>query len=332
MSSVLTESLTDLKIPTLQAVLDPCELGKYLSPILAPDWGVLRDIEIQVLQHHRASRCTVDIKLLTTTGSYELVGKVYAKDRSDVYRAMNQIIQSGFGPEEEFSIPQPFAFIPQLYLLLQEKIQGPLVTDIFLTGDVLERARAAHRCGRWLAHFHAQAPMSGPVFVFTPELMESCVRRLAKRAGKQGRSLDKAVLLCQRLERAAAALDHVEMRASNGDSCHQNMILAGARTVTIDWDGYCLADPGRDVARFIIALRQLALKSQGSLRALDADIEIFYTTYAIRSSFDVAKHLHFYQAAHCLKHAKHHLKPGNGGAEMTEAMLDEGLRILAEEM
>jgi len=52
-------------IPALQVVLDPCQLGSYLDPILAPQWGMLRDIQIRVLKHHRGSRCTIEITLET---------------------------------------------------------------------------------------------------------------------------------------------------------------------------------------------------------------------------------------------------------------------------
>jgi aminoglycoside phosphotransferase (APT) family kinase protein len=333
MSYALAQSLVDPRLPTLQAVLDPCELGQYLRQVLPIEWGTIEDIQTQVVQHHRTSRCTVEISLQTTTGMHELIGKLYARDRSDVYRAMNEIKRAGFGPEEEFSIPQPLAFIPDLHLLLQEKVQGPLVTEILLTGNERERIAAAEQCASWLSHFHAHAPMSGPVFVLTHEILEHWMRRLEKRAGPQAEQLmNKAALLFERLEIAAVKLDGAEMCGCHGTYCHYQIILTETQTVTLDWDGFCVTHPSLDIARFIIVLQQLALKSQGSLKALDAASKAFYKTYTAMSRFEVAKHLPFYKAAHCLKHAKHHLKPGNGGIEMAATMLDEGLRILAEEV
>jgi aminoglycoside phosphotransferase (APT) family kinase protein len=333
MSAALSETLLDPRLPNLRAVLNPYELGRILGRVLPSHWGPVREIEVQVLQHHRASRCTVEITLDTATGKRELVGKVYAKDRSDVYRAMQQISGVGFGPDAEFSIPQPLAFLPELNLLLQEKVAGPLVTDILLHGSKAERAQAAEQCASWLARFHAQAPTSGPGFSITPELTRYWVRRLAKRAGPQAEELmGKATLLCERLEVAAANLNGAEMCACHGTYCHYQIILTEARTVTLDWDGFCVTHPSLDLARFIIVLQQLALKTRGSLKAFNAVGEAFYKTYAAKSKFEVTEHLPFYKAAHCLKHAKHHLKPGNGGLSMAQTMLDEGLRILAEKM
>src|SRR6266516_6805293 len=151
MLTELTESVADSRIPTLQTVLDPLELSRHLDRPLPAQWGRVRDIQINVLQHRRARRCTVGITLQTTTGRHELIGKVYAEDRSDVYHAMNEISCAGFGPEKEFSIPQPLAYVRDLRLLLQEKIQGQPVTEIFSNGGGQEQTLAAERCAKWIA-------------------------------------------------------------------------------------------------------------------------------------------------------------------------------------
>ena len=294
-------SITDENIPGLSAVLNPLELANYLSAVLPSTWGMLGDVEVRVLKLKPGKRCTVDIILQTTTGKHALIGKVYAEDCSDVYRAMKQISQAGFGAGAEFSIPQPFAYIPELQLLLQEKVHGPLAKEIFLAGGERDRTRAAERCARWLAHFQAQAPLSGRVFVLTHKRMESWVRPLTK---PNGPLADKARLLLKRLEIASAALDRDETCACHGAYGHHQIILTETRTATFDWDGYCVADPTWDVAQFIIKLQQLGLKSEGSRNALAAAVDCFYKIYTVTSRFKVAKRLPFYKAAHCLKQAR----------------------------
>ena len=125
------QSFADPGIPALQAVLDPYALGRYLHPILPPHWGALRDIQIDVLRHHRRKRCTIEISLQTTTGKHALIGKIYARDRSGVHRGMKRISESGFGPEAEFSIPQPLAYLLSVGLLVYEKVQGLRAKNVF---------------------------------------------------------------------------------------------------------------------------------------------------------------------------------------------------------
>jgi hypothetical protein len=50
------------------------------------------------------------------------------------------------------------------------------------------------------------------------------------------------------------------------------------------------------------------------------------------SGFELAKQLSFFKAAHCHKLGRFRMEPEKRGIEMTEALLDEGLRVLAEEM
>ncbi len=314
----------DPEIPALQAVLDPRALRQHLIPVIPPQWGTLRDVEIEVLTHHRRKRCTVNIALETTAGKHELIGKIFATDRVDVYQAMTQISHAGFGPEEEFSIPEPLGYIPELHLLLQEKVYGPPVAEVFLTGSGDERLRAAQKCARWLAHFHAHAPLLGSNLVLRSELMDKWPSRFVNGLS----SLDaKARLLAERLEIAATWLGPIETCACHGGFSHQQVILADDRVVTVDWDSYCVGDPARDVAKFILKL-QLARKLNRSGEALDAAIEGFYKTYTTTSKFEVTRQLPFYKAFHCLQYAKSE----NKGFKKIRRLLDEGLRILAEEM
>jgi hypothetical protein len=104
------------------------------------------------------------------------------------------------------------------------------------------------------------------------------------------------------------------------------------RTVTIDWDGYDVADPTRDVARFIVALKRLALSRLGSVRALDAVADAFAQTYAAVGRPEVAARLPCYEAAICLQIAANMARRQRPHWCMkVETMLDEGLRLLEEQ-
>lgn len=315
--------------PLVRGELNPKLLGHYLSGVIPEQWGTLTDFNVRLLSQHRRRRMTLAIALETTSGKRELIGKLHSTDRADVYRAMKQISNAGFGPEMEYSIPTPVGYIPELHLLLQERVCGLAATDIFSKGSEPEQLITAERCARWLGHFHTHAPPVGPTFELTAERLEDWVRRLANPL----KALElKARRLSDRVLTTVAALKPAQTCGCHGGYWHQNIILSEARVVAIDWDNHCIGDPARDVAKFIIELEQLALRSFGSTKALDDLIERFCKTYSATSKWPVAANLPLYKAALSLKRAKYHLRRGGMGVEQAEAMLDEGLRYLTQEV
>src|ERR1700680_1377734 len=97
---------------------------------------------------------------------------------------MEEVRRAGFGPQEEFSIPEPTAYVQDLQLLLQEKVPGRPATESFLSDDESERATAAERCACWLAKFHKTAPRIGPSLPANSQMVS--MERWYRRGGSVG--------------------------------------------------------------------------------------------------------------------------------------------------
>jgi len=324
------DCINDPAIPTLPAVLNPVELGEHLRALLPLHTKGFNRLQVQVLRHHPGKRCVVGITLPTTEGSLTLIGKVYAKDRSDVYQLMQELMGAGFGPQDEFSIPRPIAYLPALQLLLQGRVEGQPATESFLSDSESERTQAAQRCAHWLARFHTIGPRMGTSFHLDDHLLS--MEQWSGRLSSLGEPFaEKAGELFKRLEATASKLSRTPMCTVHGDYSHHQVILAPGRTVTVDWDKYRLADPSQEVARFMVGLQRLALRCLGSMRALDGPAEVFLNSYLASARSDLTTHLAFQKAAICLEHAKHDVhKQAPGWPERAEATLDEGLRVLEE--
>jgi aminoglycoside phosphotransferase (APT) family kinase protein len=324
----LIDCIDDPAIPTLHAVLDPAALREHLFRSLPSQAMGVEQLQVYPLRHHVGKRCVVEITMQMRQGSLALIGKVYAKDRSDVYKVMEEISRAGFGPSEEFRIPQPTAYLQSLQLLLQQKVEGRPATESFLSDDESDREAAAERCAHWLARFHAIAPPLGPSFELGTYLvlLEQWFHRLALLGEPFA---DKARTLYKRLEATASELQRTERCTIHGDFSHHQVIFGQNSTVTVDLDNYKLADPARDLAHFMVGLKRLALRCLGSIKALDDPAEIFLSTYAAAHRSDRTTQLGFQKAAICLEHAKHDVhKRASGWRETAEVTLDEGLRIL----
>lgn len=324
--SECVKPLADLGLETLSEVFNSAALAKHLRAA-SQDRRNVGSVEeariVRVLKHHVGQRCTLEIGLRTRSGWHYVIGKVYRDDRPDIFQAMERIQQAGFGPDEEFSIPRPLAYLSSLHLFLQEKVEGPLAKEIFKVGNEQSREAAAKRCALWLARFHEFGPKAGPVF--DAERCLSVLRERTRRIARLGgRCAEKAKRLLEWLEHAAEGLQPVEMMAAHGSFSPAQLILAEGRTATLDWDGYDVADPARDVARFLYALRRLALDQLDSVRALDGAAAVFLEAYQAAGAPELRANLLFYQAAACLKLAR----TVAHRQENSEVMLDEGLGLL----
>ena len=93
------------------------------------------------------------------------------------------------------------------------------------------------------------------------------------------------------------------------------------------WDTYDVADPCRDVARFVVEIKRNAWKHFGSVYACDRAAGIFVKAYFAAAHSAATPRLAFHEAAICLERAKHDMdKLVQGWQQKAEIMLDEGLR------
>src|SRR5437773_6185900 len=128
------------------AVLGQGEFRSELNRLCVSEWhwGAPQVVRIQPLKWHR-ERCTCEITVKTDTGCHGVISKVYEVDQPGVFRTREAVWQAGFGPEAEFSIPQPLAYLPSVRVLLEEKVQWPSVKETLLRGIQHVRRTAANR-------------------------------------------------------------------------------------------------------------------------------------------------------------------------------------------
>jgi aminoglycoside phosphotransferase (APT) family kinase protein len=312
--------------------LDGAELVERISalPISQWPWGIPQEVRIQALRFHPEPHCTFEIDLRTQHGWHRLIGKAYATDHQDVHQIMEGLRHAGFGPEEEFSIPQPVAYLPSLRLLLQERVEGTSAKDIFTIGNARECAAAAERCGRWLGRFQTLVSPSGRTSGIE-RFLNSAERKCRLLCEAESAWIVKSEEVLERLRTAAAFLDASLTSAGHGDFCEHQIILANRRTVVFDWDLYDIAHPARDAAKFIVSLERLAMKHLGSIHALDGAVEEFLRAYLGSGGHPhVLAALPFYQAVFWLKGRTKVIQTRAAGwREQAEIMLRESFRSIA---
>jgi len=271
----------------------------------------------------------MEITLKTDGVFHELIGKTYALDRPDIYRTMEALWREGFDHHAPNSIPQPLIYMPSLRLLLQEKIAGTSVREIFLGCDRHRQFEAAERSARWLAHFHSLAPRLTQVSPVENQLtrLQRWTVRLVELGGAVA---EKSKQLFEKLQAAHGQLQEAELTAGHNSYSPDHVLLVERRTTVIDWDSYDTGDPARDLARFVVATQRLALGHLSSIRALDSLADAYLRAYVAERGAGVLSRLPFYEAGTCLKLAKYCAfnRQVPGWEKKVEAMLDEGIRVL----
>ncbi len=326
---MMDEMLPAGPVSRFSALITQEEFRKELNRLFLSEWhwGIPEEVRFRPFKAHK-TRCTFEVSGRTGNEWHNVIVKVHAEERSDVFSAMKAVEASGFGPDSKFAIPQPLAYSPSLHVLFEEKIEGTWALEIFMNGSLDEQLETARRCGVWLARFHSAAPSLGGRDK-TRELF-SATRYYAGHVREFGGTLgSKSDLLMQKVEVAMPAPNGTELCTGHGSYIPEHVFLSGPRTIIIDIDEHDLADPGRDLAWFCLSLQRLGLKKEGSIRAQDAAVEAFLQAYESVRGQDVMKNVRFFKAAECLHRANRDLyKRKIPIPQWADIMLDEGLRTL----
>src|SRR5712692_1405306 len=328
---MIADGLDSENVSRFSAVLSQEELRAALGKLSMSEWhwGKPEEIRVQPLKAHKG-RGTFNIALKTASGWHDVISKVHTIDRSDVFLAMEGFSKSGFGPNAEFAIPRPLAYMSSFNVLLEEKVQGTRAMEVFLKGSQDQQTIAAQRCGHWLARFHTEAPRVSNVSEQLEQLplLDYWARHL-KNFGKQLADLSEP--LVRKLEAMVQVAGEFEHCEGHGSYMPEHVFLNGQRTITIDFDEHCVADPARDAAWFIVSLQRLGLKNLGSLHAHDRPVKAFLRTYSAAGRPNLLEHLQFYRAMECLHRGSRDLyKRIPPSPQWARIMVDEGLRMLRD--
>src|SRR6266568_836688 len=103
----------DERTPSWAAILDKDRFREELDRLCRVEWnfGAVETVQVGMLRMHK-NRCTFDIEFKTKGGSHSLIGKVHDTDRSDIFQAMKDIVDSGFGRRLSSQLPDRWPTYP----------------------------------------------------------------------------------------------------------------------------------------------------------------------------------------------------------------------------
>ena len=202
-----------------------------------------------------------------------MIAKVYEGDEGrGTFEAMTALWASPMRDSSTVKIAPPLAFIPEQNVMVQGLVPGDRslkehIKAVFKDGldaGVEALASPVHKAGRGLAEMHTSGALVGPIVTWEEQV--DAVRQVSDQLTSVVPTLAGAI------EPLVAKLESIREGVSPGPlvPTHRSfrpaqVLLDGDDISFIDFDGFCQAEPGLDLALFRTTLCDL------SLRALEVD-------------------------------------------------------------
>ena len=268
----------DPALATLEFALDPLVAKREFKrrlPVLSGD-GRLRLKAIRVVRHKLGRRCVVEYDVEVErpdmpVHEVTILGKVRTRrSGNEGFRQLEIIWNSGFNAQskDRVSVPEPIGVISRFQMWFQRKVKGETATHLLagpggvaLARRVAEASHKLHCAGVLLDRSHDMADEL--------RILRECMAKVAVRQPKLAGRTAKVMAACERL---GATVPEPKRCGIHRDFYPAQVMVDGSRLWLIDFDLFCLGDPGLDVGNFIGHMTEQSLRERGGAAAL-ADAE-----------------------------------------------------------
>ncbi|MGH8932194.1 MAG: phosphotransferase [Egibacteraceae bacterium] len=275
----------DPGLPGLAALCDPEAVGARCAEIAS-----VEECEVTIVRYKPGVRCVLRIDCTGPEG-----GRLFAKAFHHGAREQAETLARLYALDDP-GLPgfaMPVALWSDWAAIVQREVAGTLLHAHM---DGPDRASTFHACGRHLAGLHG-ATIDGPRQRHAEDAVE--LATYASVIAQADAALaDRFAALTARLEGV-----ETELVPSHGALRTDAFLLpaAGSRPVLIDLDGFCRADPARDLGNLLAYLDWRAIRHPGDRRLLRLLADAFLQGYDQVRALPLPERLGRYEAASLLK-------------------------------
>jgi Phosphotransferase enzyme family len=260
----------DRKMPFLAGALNPLQMQRQFERCLSyrtGDQGQIHLRAIRVVRYKPERRCLIEYDLEVVrpdapADALTLLGKARAKglDRA-TYEVVQSLWRGRFGADSEdgIHVPEPIGVIPAFHMWLQCKVEGVVATELVAKpGGVALASRIAEA-----AYKLQQAgilPRRCHTMVDELRILRERLSIVAQMKPLWAGRLQRLLEACDRL---GAATPGLRPRGIHRDLYADQVLVNGSRLYLLDFDLYCLGDPGLDVGNFLGHLTEQSLRTAG---------------------------------------------------------------------
>jgi glycosyltransferase involved in cell wall biosynthesis len=274
-------AMKDSALPALAAALDfetaRHELKRRL-PRLSGN-GKLKLKALRLTRHKPGRRAVVeyDVRVDCPDAPLKgvtLLGKLRARrSGNEGFRQLDSFWRAGFDAEsaDKISVPEPIGVISAFQMWFQRKVAGQTAEKAFSEISGTERVALARRVAEAIHKVHRSGVPTDKQHTMADEMriLRECFDKVAKFCPDWAGRLAALMVACEKL---GASVPLPRPCGIHRDFYPAQVLVDGSRLWLIDFDLYCLGDPGLDAGNFIGHVTEQALRERGDGDAL-ADVE-----------------------------------------------------------
>ena len=297
--------MDDPELPSLLMAIDPVEMHRRFAELLGGS-GKRDGVELKQLQTIRYKpglHCVFRYELSTPVGDQVFFGKLFAQDSDRLMEMETALFRASQEKLDLPRIPHPMIYWPDIKLLIQPAVSNGIELRNFAfdsSQDEGTRERWIYRAGAYIGALHASGLSPEITRTFQDEVDDlhaysEMVNKVNPQLGARFEETIGEVLA------RAKDLSEPVMVPSHGALRTDQFIIQNDALVMIDLDGFCRANPARDVGNFLAYLCWKAIRQPEHAPFIEHAGQSFLKGYLETGSHIDDRWLILYQAASLLK-------------------------------
>ena len=270
----------DIAMPSLPTLTDPASAAAFLQVALRGSDPTLAGLEITdctptVMRYREGRRCTISYEISyaadAPSGAWpdQVIAKVYEGDEGQAtFEAMSALWRTALRTSPTVAIAEPLAWLPRDAVLLQRWLPGDRTLkdhiktafDAGWESGLEALAGPVFKAGRGLGELHSSGAAVGEPVTWDDQM--AALHAATDQLVGVVPVLAGALLPLVDSLNAAAAVTPTEALVPTHRSFRPAQILIfGEDIAFLDFDGFCQAEPGLDLALFRTTFCDLALRA-----------------------------------------------------------------------
>lgn len=299
----------DTALPTVPLALNPAAVAEEFKrglPRLAGEDGRVEVKSIQVIRHKPGKRCVVEYDVrVERPGQKRLKTKLIGKIRARRYGTEGYRLQDAFWiaglcrpSPDHIAVPEPIGVLTPFRMWLQRRVNGVTATQLMsgpdapaLAARIADAIHKVHRAGVPTEKAHAMADEL--------RILHECLPRVLALRPELAAPIQRLLAGCDRL---GCSLPAPAACGIHRDFYPAQVVVDGERLWLLDFDLYCLGDPGLDLGNFIGHITEESLRTQGNPAAGAAAEQAMEDRFVQLSGEAVRPSIHAYTTLTLARH------------------------------